>query len=899
MCFYNFKSAVSLDISIPSSVYPNWILKIGIAYYGIITILGTPVNAQIIPDANLPENSRVTTTDNVISIEGGTKSGSNLFHSFSELSVPNGSTAYFNNTLDIQNIISRVTGNLISNIDGIIKANNTANIFLINDNGFLFGKNARLEIGGSFVTSTASGIKFADGFEYKTKTSQQTPLLTVSTPIGLQFGANPGLIRVQGDGQGIRSRTTPSEAIDTNIALRVQPNQTLALVSGDIFLEGATIKTAGGRIELGSVAANSFVDIVPVEKGFSLGYSNPQNFGNIVLSQQTAADATGAGGGEVQIRARSLKLIDGSVVETSTLGSELGGNLIVNTSDEVLVSGVYNSGSDKFPGGFYAQAEQDATGASGDVIINTRLLQLENGSQISVVSKGAGRVGNLTINADTIKLIESPDINEFPTGIFIQSQGLESATSELKINTRLLRIEDGAVIDTSIFSAGNGANLIVNATESVQLIGATPDGNTYSGLFSQTSENATGIGGNLTISTPLLQMEDLGTISTATNGAGKGGNLTVNASGGRVELIGSAGLFTQQSNQNGGGVAGDLTVNTQILRLEDNSIISARTFGEGNGGNIKINATDSVQLSNNSFIGASARENSTGRAGEVTINTNRLLSSNAEVSVTSQGQGNAGSLNLNAGSIFLDSNAVLKANTTSINVDPNRPQANINIKSTSLVLRRDSNITANATGTLVIGGNININSGVLAAFENSDITANSDESRGGQVIIKAQGIFGAQFRNAPSSQTSDITAIGKTPDLSGTVQVTTPDVDPSKGLVPLTLDVVDVARLVDDNICARTANSSFTVTGRGGISLSPNNSLSSDSSWEDWRMLEASKQPSNSTVRETPTSSTSSTISNQFVEAQTWVIDKDGSVVLTTEAPAILSQSNILSQCHS
>jgi filamentous hemagglutinin family protein len=154
-------------------------------------LLSSVALAEIIPDVTLPENSRINRQGDVRVINGGTQQGTNLFHSFEEFSIPVGATARFNNNVAIKNIFARVTGGSRSEINGNISAQGSANLFLLNPNGILFGRDASLNIGGSFLATTGENIDFGNGTQFSAVDPQPVPLLTVNAPVGVQFGFDP------------------------------------------------------------------------------------------------------------------------------------------------------------------------------------------------------------------------------------------------------------------------------------------------------------------------------------------------------------------------------------------------------------------------------------------------------------------------------------------------------------------------------------------------------------------------------------------------------------------------------------------------------------------------------------------------------------------------------------
>ncbi|WP_375452944.1 filamentous hemagglutinin N-terminal domain-containing protein [uncultured Nostoc sp.] len=675
--------------------------------------------AQIIPDSTLPNNSRVTTQDNISTIEGGTQAGSNLFHSFQKFSVPRGGTAFFNNAANIQNIISRVTGGSASNIDGIIRANGTANLFLINPNGIVFGQNAQLNIGGSFVGTTANALQFGNiGFFSATDKNIPSPLLTIN-PSALLFNQINQNAAIQNNSVAFAGK---DPADFDAFGLRVPDGKSLLLVGGNVSMDGGELNASGGRVELGGLAEPGSVALSVDGDNLSLRF--PENIArtSVSLTNQAGIYVTGAGGGNIAVNASNLEILGGSVL-TAGIGQGLGtpetvaGDITLNTTGKIKVAGTGSSVSNLVGLG--------SLGNGGNITIDSGSFSLQNGAQIAASTLGQGNAGNVNVNV-TGAVDITGEKNGLASGInSLVQTGAVGNGGNITIDSGSFSLRDRAQIAASTLGQGNAGNVTVRAKNAVDLAG-----NAY--IFSTVEAGGVGKGGNIDINAATLSLIDQANLVTITRGAsatqpagrGDAGNINVKVSG-KVDIAGEKNGFSSgiSSEVEAGtvGNGGNITIDSGSFSLRDGAQITASTLGQGNAGNVTVRVKNAISLADANILGT----------------------------VGSGGVGKGGNIDINATSLSLKDGAQLA--TATLRASDTQPAGrgdagNVNVKVTGIVdiagrkNRFFSGINSLVqTGAVGNGGNITIDSGSFSLRDRAQIAASTlGQGNAGNVTVRAK-----------------------------------------------------------------------------------------------------------------------------------------------------------------
>jgi filamentous hemagglutinin family protein len=789
-----------------------------------VALFPVSVVAQITPDGSVP--TTVEQTEENMQINGGEREGNNLFHSFDEFSIPEGMEAIFENATDIENIFTRVTGESVSNIDGILSTQGDANFFFINPNGIVFGDNASLNVGGSFIASSADSIQFEDGSEFSATNPSEPILDLTGFPVGLNLGNNPGAIIVNGNG-GQLTRDSLSNPIskNTNVeGLQVQEGETLALLGGDVNIKGATITAKSGQIELASVGSGK-VNLDNTKNTLSFNYDNISSFKDIQLSEEAVIDASGSTGGLIQVNGRNIDLKDGSVFLIQNTIPSTPGVIRVNASN-FLLEGESSTG---IPSSITTEALE--FGNAADIQVSASNLVLKDGGAISTGTFGAGQSGNININvAQTIQMYRtSAGINNgnFRSTI-VDFTVADGNAGKITITAQELIATGGASIQSVTYGTGNAGDINLDI-DSVDLNGATEQDALFTFITSGTF--STGNSGNVTLNANSLKLSDGGAISSDSTADGNAGNVTINASD-FIDVTGidpntktpsfitSSVTVEQDPNFQISGQpsvpnsqAGKVSVNTPRLNIKQGGEISVRNEGGGEAGTLSINAEE-INLDSTGSISAAAAS------------------------------GNGGDINIDADSLQLDNESQITTEAGN-----NGDGGNITINTSNLTAKKNSNLTTSAVGG--DGGNISFTADTILGLENSDITANAVGGNGGNITITTDLIYGYQARSQ-ITPFEDITASSEL-GIDGTVTINSPETSTEEDLIlsAKKIELNEYKKLLtgsclDEN---RPGREEFIYAG-GGIEESPDDYFRSDDPVLDYAPI--MEKPPKGVVNNTP-----------------------------------------------
>jgi large exoprotein involved in heme utilization and adhesion len=418
---------------------------------------------------------------------------------------------------------------------------------------------------------------------------------------------NGGNISVSSAGGAVETTNTIlSNSLFQAGDISIEAAGNLSVSGGDINAYGATpgrlTITSGGTLSARGVAIN-----------------------NATLGNGTPNDVT--------ITARAIAL-ENSTVGIAVLGAGQGGNVLVQTEDEVVL----------------------------------------RNSQIGAATLSSGNVGNLTLNARRLTIIKEPGVT-IPSNFLTPFIGIGTIGAE--------------------GSSGNGGDVTINASELVEVIGDKPGAFVIDPIQVTTTllQSDTGIAssafgsgnsGDLTINTGRLVVRDGAGITTLP-AVGEGGDLTVNAS--EIFIQGEAGLGT---STRGFGDAGDLSVRANNVIVTDGGAIAASTFSSGNagtfelvvgsssirngavigsttiapgnGGSVIVKASDFIEVVGTSADGriasgiiTNAFTPQSGNAGTIDIETDRLIvRQGGEVSTTTASAGQGGDIQIDTRTLQLD-----------------------------------------------------------------------------------------------------------------------------------------------------------------------------------------------------------------------------------------------------
>lgn len=459
----------------------------------------------------------------------------------------------------------------------------------------------------------------------------------------------------------------------------------------------------------------------------------------------------GGKGGAIDVRAGSLRIVNGAGIASSTLSSGDAGNIMVRAdTGEIVGTRRFQlfgpaSASVEF-GGISASSEGAASrGKSGNVNVQIGDLTMSDGGLITARTTGFGDGGSVQviapllvlrdrayISAGTLGGGDGGGVNVISDQLTIEGFGTNiSARTEpgstgdggmVRVQARELSLRAGGLISAETLSAGTGGDLQIDAGK-VTLVGR--------GSAITVSNGSTGLGasGAIRLVARTLELNDRARILAETSGPGRGGNIEVSAGEARVHDDASISADTR-----GSGRGGRIRLDLGTLRLDSGGSISATTSGRGTGGDLTLVAREIGIRGNSSGLFAESRGGkSAGSGGNIQVGTGTLSLSGGRISTSTVGDGSAGTITVKARRATLAAGAIIESSAT----------AGGTAGSLSLQVESPLKLTGGSalrtTSALTNAGQIAVQSASSIGLEDSTISVQALAGNAGNVSIQTPG----------------------------------------------------------------------------------------------------------------------------------------------------------------
>jgi filamentous hemagglutinin family protein len=769
------------------------IVKAKFQDFGLVLLFAftciNPASSQVIPDNSLGKDSSIVnpSTSNVDIINGGATKGSNLFHSFQEFSIPTGKGVIFNNAPNIENIINRITGQNISNINGLIQASGKANLFLLNPNGITFGTGARLNIGGSFFASTAPDLRFADGSIFSVNPTQSSPLLTVSTPIGLQLGAKGN--------------------INNSGRLVVNSGKSLSLTGANVTHDGLLMAPAG-EIQINgasiNISPNSQITTTSNTNGgkIFIGSENTQSVYIDKLATIQADALTSGNGGEIKVLSTDSTQAYGSFSAKGGLISGNGGLIETSGNNFLDVAGINVDATavNGLPGTWLLDPTNITLAYSPTTPDNTIVnipdieRQLNAGTNVTIRTSDTGtEAGNITANGfainktsdntATLTLQAANDIdlknfgitsNNGRLGLILEADNDKSGQGNISIASGSIDTNGGIFkltaadkisLESGAFGSQNRTNHPADDI-TVKADNISLKAGLNSGTFTAQSS------ANITVDAKKQLTIEGGGINNISSGDGKSGFVNVNAGNIFIKM----GSLRSGANQKGD--AGDVNIVVENDFTAEKAGIGSDigSLSTANPGNVNVK-TNTLNLLDNSVLRSNSRFQGT-KGGNLSVNANSITTNNSNINTITLGNADGGNINIKTGSLVLRNTQGIIADAGNETTNGTGNAGNINILAKTIDLA-DRVAISSKTFNEGNAGKINIETGSLLVQQRSGITTESSSTNlntpgnGGDIEIKADSITlgnrgGIDSRTRNNGNAGNINIKTNTLDITGT-----------------------------------------------------------------------------------------------------------------------------------